>query len=397
MSGDGECRRSAQSSNIRAMSDAIQERLDAAWKVWIEAQEAAIETVRTADEVPRTETDIAEGYRWVTRLSSLAQEWFIEKSDPLHPQLFQSQSEYRKLLVDNPDVLYGFCTLDDTKRYRLTGSRGEAAYIGLTFGTPVGKGAVGGRTGTTVQAHLDQFELGPKGEVDILITPEDQMPDPRPRNSIVLVPGTGQVAVRETFFDRARDTPSDLRIELVDHVPPPVLGVEELAAKMEFAGMFVQFVALTAISMWRDTASNVNSFGGTAGAEHVAAQDDEVRSHSNAEMTYHGGRWVLGEGEALVVTVHDPPTEFLYWGLTTSTAWMESLDYRYTTTNLNNHTATRSPNGDWQLVIAPRDPGVPNWLDTGGRREGYMIVRWVLADDPPHPTCELVPIDKVSH
>ena len=59
-------------------------------------------------------------------------------------------------------------------------------------------------------------------------------------------------------------------------------------------------------------------------------------------MTYHGGRWVLGEGEALVVTVHDPPTEFLYWGLTTSTAWMESLDYRYTTTNLNNHTAERS-------------------------------------------------------
>ena len=44
-------------------------------------------------------------------------------------------------------------------------------------------------------------------------------------------------------------------------------------------------------------------------------------------------------------------------------------------------------------MISPVDPGVPNWLDTGGRREGYMIVRWVLADRPPHPTCELVPID----
>jgi hypothetical protein len=380
---------------MRAMSEAT-ERLDAAWKVWIEAQEAAIETVRTAEGVPRTDTDVAEGYRWVTRLSSLAQEWFIEKSDPLHPQLFQSQSEYRKLLVDNPDVLYGFCTLDDTRSYRMTGTRGQAAYVGLTFGTPVGKGAVGGRTGTTFQAHLDQFDLGPNGEVDILIAPADQMPDPRPKNSIVLVPGTGQVAVRETFFDRVHDAHSDLRIELVDAVPPPILGVDELAAKMEFAGVFVQFVALTAVSMWGDTASNINAFGGTAGAEHVAAQDDEVRSHSNAEMTYHGGRWVLGEGEALVITVHNPPTDFLYWGLTTSTAWMESLDYRYTTTNLNNHSAERSPNGDWRLVIAPSDPGVPNWLDTGGRLEGYMIVRWVLADNPPHPTCELVPIDRVS-
>jgi hypothetical protein len=371
-------------------------RLDAAWKVWIEAQQAAIETVRTAEGVPRTETDLAEGYRWVTRISSLAQEWFIEKSDPLHPQLFQSQTEYRKLLVDNPDVRYGFCTLDDSKSYRLLGTRGEAAYVGLTFGTPVGKGPVGGRTGTTTQAHLDQFELGPNGEVDILIAPADQMPDPAPRNSIVLEPGTGQVAVRETFFDRRHDTPSDLRVELVDPVPPPILGVEELAGKLEFAGLFVQFVASTAVSMWHDTATNINHFGGTAGSVHVAAQEDEVRSHSNSEMTYHGGRWVLGEGEALVITVHNPPNDFLYWGLTTSTAWMESLDYRYTTTNLNNHTARRSADGDWRLVISPTDPGVPNWLDTGGRREGYMIVRWVLADNPPHPTCELVPIDSLA-
>jgi hypothetical protein len=374
------------------MSDTTQNRLDAAWKVWIEAQEAAIETVRTAEGVPRTQTDLAEGYRWVTRLSSLAQEWFIEKSDPLHPQLFQSQNEYRKLLVDNPDVRYAFCALDDSRSYRLTGTRGEAAYVGLTFGTPVGKGAVGGRTGTTTQAHLDQFELGPNGEVDILIAPAAQLPDPPPKNFITLEPGTGQLAVRETFFDRWHDTPSDLRVELVGDVPPPILGVEEIAAKLEFAGLFVQFVASTAVGMWRDTAANINVFGGTAGSEHVAAQDDEVRSHSNPEMTYHGGRWVLGEGEALVVTVHDPPNKFLYWGLTTATAWMESLDYRYTTTNLNNHTAPRSPDGDWRLVIAPTDPGVPNWLDTGGRREGYMIVRWVLADRPPHPTCELVPI-----
>jgi len=359
----------------------------------MDSQEAAIETVRSASGMPRTEVDEAEGYRWITRLSSLAQEWFIEKSDPLHPQLFQSQTEYRKLLVDNPDVRYGFCALDETRTYRLVGTRGEAAYIGLTFGTPVGKGPVGGRTGTTVQAHVDQFDLGPNGEVDILIVPEGQG-DGR-TNCIELAPGTGQVAVRETFFDRRTDAPADLRVELVDEVPPPVLGVDELAGKLEFAGVFLQFVAATAVTMWHDTAHNINQFGGTAGAEHVAAQDDEVRSHSNAEMTYHGGRWVLGQDEVLVVTVHDPPTDFLYWGLTTSTAWMESIDYRYTPTNLNNHTAKRSPDGSWRLVISPRDPGVPNWLNTQGRREGYMIVRWVLADNPPHPTCEVVSIDSL--
>jgi hypothetical protein len=373
-----------------------QARLDAAFATWIESQQAALDTMRDATGVPRTDVDTAEGYRWVTRLASLAQDWFVEKGDPLHPQLFQLQDEYRKLLVDNPDVRYLFCVLDDSRSYRLTGTRGEAAYVGLTFGTPIGKGAVGGRTGTTTQVHLDEFDLGPGGEVDLLIAPADQMPDPRPVNSVVLEPGTGQVAFRETFFDKRTDRPSDLRIDLIGEAPRAEVDAEDLAGKLEFAGIFLQFVAATAVNMWHDTDDNINRFGGTAGSAHVEAQDDEVRSHSNAEMTYHGGRFVLGEDEALVVTVHEPEQEFLYWGLTLTSPWMESYDYRYTTTNLNNRRAARSADGTWRLVISPSDPGVANWLDTGSRREGYMLVRWVLADGPPHPTCEVVPIGEVG-
>ena len=372
------------------------ERLDAAFATWIESQQAALDTMRNATGVPRTDVDTAEGYRWVTRLASLAQDWFVEKGDPLHPQLFQLQDEYRKLLVDNPDVRYLFCVLDDTRSYRLTGTRGDAAYVGLTFGTPIGKGAVGGRTGTTTQVHLDEFDLGPAGEVDLLIAPADQMPDLRPVNSVVLEPGTGQVAFRETFFDKRRDRPSNLRIDLVGEAPPAQADADDIATKLEFAGIFLQFVAATAVNMWHDTDDNVNQFGGSAGSVHVEAQDDEVRSHSDADMTYHGGRFVLGEDEALVVTVHEPERAFLYWGLTLTSPWMESYDYRYTTTNLNNQTAARSVDGSWRLVISPTDPGVANWLDTGTRREGYMLVRWVLADGPPHPTCELVPISEAA-
>ena len=132
---------------------------------------------------------------------------------------------------------------------------------------------------------------------------------------------------------------------------------DELAPKLEFAAMFLQFVGGTAVQMWHDAATNMNTFGGTAGSEHVAAQDDEVRSHSNAEMTYHGGRFQLEHGQALVVTVHEPDRPFLYWGLTLTSPWMESFDYRYTTTALNNETARRSADGSWQMVIAAENPG----------------------------------------
>jgi Protein of unknown function (DUF1214) len=374
------------------------DRLDKAFDAWVQAQTAALDVVRTASGVPETDVEIAEGYRWVTRLSRLALDWIVERSDPLHPQLFLLQDEYRKLLVDNPDVHYLFCVLDDSHTYRLTGYRGECAYLGMTFGTAFGQGQVGGRTGTQTQTHIDEFELGPNGEVDILIAPASAMPDPRPRNSVVLEPGTAQLAIRETHWDKRPENLSRLRMELVPApggtVPPPVLSCEELAPKLEFAAMFLTFVGGTALEMWRDAATNTNHFGGQAGSAHVAAQEDEVRTHTNAEMTYHGGRFSLQEDEALVVTVHEPDRPFLYWGLTLTSPWMESYDYRYTTTNRNNKNATRSADGSWRLVIAPRDPGrgVENWLDTGGRLEGYMLVRWVLAEDPPHPTAEVVPL-----
>jgi hypothetical protein len=372
------------------------DRLDAAFDAWLAAQTAALDVVRQATGVPETDVNIAEGYRWVTRLSRIALDWVVEGSDPLHPQIFTLQDEYKKLLVDNPDVHYLFCVLDDSRSYRLRGYRGGCAYLGMTFGTPFGQGQVGGRTGTQTQTHIDAFELGPDGEVDILIAPADKMPDLRPRNSVVLEPGTAQLAFRETHFEKAPERFSRLRMEVVPEpgelVPPPILSVDELAPKLEFAAMFLTFVGSTALQMWHDAAPNMNSFGGQAGSAHVAAQEDEVRTHTNAEMTYHGGRFRLEPGEALVVTVHEPDRPFLYWGLTLASPWMESFDYRYTTTNLNNHRAKRSDDGSWRMVVSPTDPGpgVDNWLDTGGRLEGYMIVRWVLADGPPHPSAEVV-------
>ena len=183
------------------------ERLDAAFEAWVAAQTAALDVVRQATGVPESDVDLAEGYRWVTRLSRLALDWIVERSDPLHPRLFTLQDKYRKLLVDNPDVHYLFCVLDDSRSYRLVGYRGECAYLGMTFGTPFGQGQVGGRTGTQTQTHIDEFELGPNGEVDILIAPASKMPDPRPRNAVVLEPGTAQLAIRETHFEKTPRAP----------------------------------------------------------------------------------------------------------------------------------------------------------------------------------------------
>ena len=67
------------------------DRLNAAFDSWLDAQRAALETVRTATGVPGTDVDLAEGFRWVTRLSTLALEWLVEKSTRSTPSCSPSK------------------------------------------------------------------------------------------------------------------------------------------------------------------------------------------------------------------------------------------------------------------------------------------------------------------
>jgi len=46
------------------------------------------------------------------------------------------------------------------------------------------------------------------------------------------------------------------------------------------------------------------------------------------------------------------------------------------TASLNLAQMRRNADGTVTAVIAARDPGVPNWLDTTGLHDGSMFVRW---------------------
>ena len=60
-----------------------------------------------------------------------------------------------------------------------------------------------------------------------------------------------------------------------------------------------------------------------------------------------------------------------------SNHWLETLDYTRHRITLNNHTAKLEPDGTVKLIVAARDPGHPNWLDTAGHARGTIGVRWV--------------------
>jgi hypothetical protein len=42
-------------------------------------------------------------------------------------------------------------------------------------------------------------------------------------------------------------------------------------------------------------------------------------------------------------------------------------------------------------VIARRDPGVPNWIDSEGCERGTLALRFLFADEVPKPSLRVVP------
>ncbi|MBM4265322.1 MAG: DUF1214 domain-containing protein [Deltaproteobacteria bacterium] len=361
--------------------------LTAAFDRWLAVQREAVELVQKADH-PGTPEDWAEGFRWVTRIASLALDYVVEKGDPLKPVLFHAQDEYRKLLVDNPDVSYWFAVLDPKETYRLTGTRGEAPYLGFTIGTNVFKPSQGGRTGTLGQSYIDQFEVDENGDFEIILSAKRHE-----GNWIELPEGTQHLAVRETFHDKQKQKHSTMKLERVGGAIVRPLAPAELAQQLDDAGVYLMFVVRTGILMWAGAGQRRNQLTGASGARHVKAQDDQIRSHSDTDMVYMGTRFELAEGEALVIDVAPPPYPFVYWGLVVVNPWMESYDYRHLSVNTNDRQAKKNADGSWTLVLSPEDPSKPNWLDTAGRREGFLLLRWVLAGDaPPTPKCTLVPI-----
>ena len=53
--------------------------------------------------------------------------------------------------------------------------------------------------------------------------------------------------------------------------------------------------------------------------------------------------------------------------------------------------------GRFELVVAGRDPGRPNWLDTEGRRRGVVFCRFQLVEGEIEPLeTEVVAIDSLA-
>jgi hypothetical protein len=189
------------------------------------------------------------------------------------------------------------------------------------------------------------------------------------------------VQVRQYFADWERERPASFEIRQIGNEgrPPAPLTPARMAEMLDDAG---EWVAASA-RFWTQWTEQMRA------AHDPARLQPAVRFVGGADDIYYGNDlYRLGPDEALVVEMSAPDAR--YWQIQLCDVWFRTLDYATRQTSLNHHQARLDPDGRLRCVIAHRDPGVPNWLDTAGYAEGMIQYRFVWSRSNPQPTLRRV-------
>lgn len=324
---------------------------------------------------PSNPFDRAEGLRYLTRLTRAALETFVEDADPTAPELLRTCHETIKMGADNPDNHYQNAPVSGKYEYRLRGKRGTVHYLG--FGTQEGNYGATGSLKTVGYLDDSNLVVDEDGTFEIALSCE-----PRPGNWLRMTPDTRTLVVRQTFLDRSKEELAEIRLERVDgtHAPRPVTA-RQIDRGLVASARFVQGCA----KLFHEWAAGLAKRPNT-----LPRFDPKVAEDAGGvpHIAYYHGYFELADDEALVIDVTPPDCD--YWNFQLNNHWMESLDYRYFPITVNKASAKLRDDGSVRLVIAARDPGKDNWIDTCGHARGTMCLRWVRAKDHPQPTCTVV-------
>jgi hypothetical protein len=207
---------------------------------------------------------------------------------------------------------------------------------------------------------------------------------------MALSPRTSSLVVRQFFYDWDAEEPASLEIECLEPGPswpdPEPLSAAGVARQLVAIGEFME----ASVAFWLDVED-----GGRAQGINVFRQPAALTAMgAAAENVSVWGSWELDEDQALVIEV--PPPDALYWSVSLGNHWWETIDYANRQSSLNGHQAVVDSDGVFRAVVAHTDPGVANWLDTAGHRQGPMIFRWLRAESAPVPTTRVVAVDALD-
>lgn len=343
----------------------------AAWNELCQTLQSAGQ--RILAHAPQDALDQAEGYRYLARLTRHALRQFIETPQPLRPVF---DFEAPKIGGDNPDFVYCTARISGAHDYRIEGHRRDCHNLGI------GSYSGGLGTGAGLQCSgyidLDQLECAADGSFTLVASRQRQA-----GNWLPLTDASNALIVRQTLLDRSRERAAELRIAPVtaETSPPAPLDPLLWAQSLRTVALFVDGVSRQFLR-WTDTfKQHPNQLLPTPPELLSLAQGDP-------NTRYYNGYFELADDEALLVEL-DPP-RCRYWNIQVANHWLESLDFLDYRTHFNHATAKPDADGRVRILIARRDPGAANWIDTAGHARGCLALRWVHAERDSQPITRVV-------
>lgn len=284
-----------------------------------------------------------------------------------HPRINGQQSwhsHFYSLGGNCPDFRYGATLLDGRQTYRLTGRVGD-----LKLALFQVQNTIMGHTDHRELSNTDLLDLaGPDGTFDVLISAERQDGpwielDPDSRLNFVIV---------RRILSSIADDPGQLRIERIGGDEPiPHTDPDAMAERLHRAADLVRYIVANwcvgLYDMYKKAAGGINRIAHIAGKE---LADNVLGSPST---TYGLGAFELEADEALLVEWKVPDTA--YWSFQLQDVWSNPMDFFNYQTELGMAGAAIDETGTFRAVVSSQDPGITNWLDTRGLRDGVVIMR----------------------
>jgi hypothetical protein len=257
---------------------------------------------------------------------------------------------------DNPDNAYRLIPIAPAGRYEVHGRRMPGGIANVTY-------ALVGNSATSVTLSLlEDRDLKLEADGSFVITVDDRPADGL-INHIQNKTGALFLFIRDASGDWQTETPNALRVKRLDTGPGPEISekdMAELAAKYMVADVYLLY--------WF-TRLNYNMPINTMREPRGSGPVGGLRSQMGSQGTIR-----LADDEAMII--NSTSGGAAYRGLVLHDIWYRAIEYWKRQSSLNTAQMVPDADGSYTFVVAHTDPGVANWLDTGGLGEVFALHRW---------------------
>ncbi len=336
-----------------------------AWHGFVDALRAAGEQV-VADTADLSRAEQADGLRALLR--SVANHLSRSEVDRDRPDLVPFNDWRQKFLMDNPDFRYWVADIHAGGQYRIRGNRGDAAYVSIT----VYAGAGGTEAQATARIDSESLTFDESGTYEIALGGDR----PATGDWLDLPAGATVVWVRHFHNDVHRDTIGWCGIEPVAEPPVPApIDPDRFSRQLTRLATATSYLP----QIW------------AAATAADLAQPNQVRRweemrggavYTEPGIHYLRGGWQLAPGEALLI--EGELVDCRYWNILAYSRFLNSLDHRHRRVSYTGATATIADNR-YRFVLAAERAGETDadWIDTEGRPEGIIVMRFLQPEHPP--------------